>query len=1056
MLPRFGIDGAIRICAIGWFAAIAAASLGAQTAGAALSGVVADPSGRSVPQAKVVLKSIATEISRTALADDSGFYSAPNLTPGEYEVTVAATGFDTEAARVTLTVGGEEQMNFALRLGAVTEKVEVHGPADGIEHATSAAGNVVRQHTVEALPLNGRSWTDLAILAPGVAPVQALVSYTAGPGRANRGYGAQLAISGGRPQQNNYRLDGISIEDYSNGGPGSVLGVNLGVDAIQEFSVFTANYPAAYGRASGGIVNATTRSGTNDFHGMAYEFLRNSALDARNFFDGNAPPPFRRNQFGAAAGGPLQKKKTFWFADYEAIRQSTGVTNVVTVPSAPARNGMLSTGGVAVDPSARKYLVFYPFPNAGLLGAGDTGVYKFIGQQATNEDFATVRVDHRFSERDSIFGSYRFDNAGFTTPDNLQTEVTSSGTRQHVAVVEENHIFSSTALNSARFGINRSVATAYASATALLPAAADSSLGAIPGRDAPSLTVPGLSPFNGGLQGAGVFLFHYTSFQLYDDLFLTRGRHSLKLGAALERMRDNILSLSNPNGQFTFNSLANFLTNRPATFNAGIAQSLSPRGLRQTLAAGYAQDDWRVARTVTVNLGVRYEMTPVPTEVQGKLSALRTITAAQPHLGSPLFANPTLKNFEPRIGLSWDPFSDGKTAVRSAFGIYDELPLTYEFELLSSIVAPFYLNGTVSNPPAGSFPAGAASLLGVTSLAQAYIEPNPHRNYVMQWSFNVQRELAKDLSAMIGYAGTHGVHAPFRTDDINMVLPTATPAGYLWPSPAGSGTVLNPGAGQIRSLFWEGSSSYNALELEIRKRLQRGFQIEGVFTWSKSIDNGSSTLVGNAFSNSFNGLHFYDLKRDRGVSDFNLPRSLVVNGIWEVPSNRWQHPAARWLLSGWQLSSILKVSDGIPFTPLIAGDPLGQRSAAPFDFPNRLTGTGCGSPANPGNPTHYIRTQCFAFPAPATLLGNAGRNILTGPGLVNLDFSLAKSLRIFEHLKAQFRTEFFNSLNRANFLPPLNNLRLFDATGHAIASAGLLDATATSSRQIQFALKLIW
>ncbi|HYR43403.1 MAG TPA: TonB-dependent receptor, partial [Terriglobia bacterium] len=982
-----------------------------------------------------------------------------NLTPGEYEVTASAPNFAVQTVNITLAVGSLQKLNFDLRVGFLNERVEVEAPPAGVDFATSTLGHVVNQDTIRQMPLNGRSWTDLASLEPGVAPIEAQVPYTAGVGRGNRGFGAQLAISGARPQQNNYLLDGISINDYSNGGPGSVLGGNLGVDAIQEFSIFTANYPAAYGKASGGVISAATRSGSNEFHGSVYEFFRNSALDARNFFDKATAPPFRRNQYGASSGGPVVKNQTFLFGDYEAIRQSLGVTNVVTVPSPAARNGTLSTGDVAVDRAAQRYLDFYPLPNGGLLGKGDTGIFTFAGQQVTNEDFVTGRLDHRFSERDTLFAAYHFDNARFTAPDNLDTELIGSATRNQTGAVELNHIFDATMLNTLRFGVNRAAAHNNESVSALIPQASDVSLGAAPYRTAASITVPGLSSFTGGLGGAGTYLFHYTSIQIYDDLYLTRGLHSMKFGFALERVRNNILALSNPNGQFTFNSLADFLTNRPASLSMGLSQTLSPRGLRQTVAGGYLQDDWRAHANLAINLGVRYEMATVPTEVQGKLSSLRNITDAEPHLGDPLFANPGLRNLQPRAGLSWDPFGDGKTAVRSGFGVYDVLPLTYQFELLASLVAPFYVNGTVTNPPPGSFPDRATSLLNAGSLARAYIEPAPHRNYAMQWNLNIQRTLARNLSAMIGYVGSHGVHNPFRTDDINMVLPTPTTAGYLWPSPAGSGMVINPNAGQIRALYWEGNSSYNALQLQVRRNMHRGFQIEGDFTWSKSIDNNSSTLVGNAFSNSFNGPHFYDLRLSRGVSDFNIPRVAVINGVWDVPSTTASGSAMRFLGNGWQLSSILKVSDGIPFTPLIAGDALGQKSAAPADFPNRLTGTDCNSLVNTGNPIHYIKTQCFAFPAPGTLLGNAGRNILTGPGLVNLDFAVVKNTRIrkmSDTSRAQFRAEIFNALNRANFLPPLDNLKLFDARGQPIASAGLLTATATAARQIQFALKMIW
>src|SRR5580658_1294937 len=393
----------------------------AQVTGGTISGVVTDPSGRPVPGASIAVIRVATRELRTLSTDAAGFYVAPNLPPAEYEITASRSELANRTTHVTLTVGAEQELNFALQLGAVNQSIEVEEP-NGVDHVSATLGEVVNQRAIQELPLNGRSWTDLAELDPGVAPVEAMVSYTTGPNRANRGYGTQIAVSGGRPQQNNYLLDGISINDYSNGGPGSVLGGNLGVDAIQEFSILSANYPAMYGKASGGVISGITRSGTNESHGAAYEFIRNSALDARNFFDGKSPPAFRRNQFGADEGGPIRRERTFFFANYEGIRQSTGVTDVVTVPSAAAREGDLSTGKVTVSPAVEPYFAFYPLPNAGLLGSGDTGVFKFTGQQPTNEDFAIARVDHRLSSHDDLFGSYRIDNAEFSTPDTLATE----------------------------------------------------------------------------------------------------------------------------------------------------------------------------------------------------------------------------------------------------------------------------------------------------------------------------------------------------------------------------------------------------------------------------------------------------------------------------------------------------------------------------------------------------------------------------------------------------------------------------------------------------------
>src|SRR6516165_10566473 len=330
----------------------------AQVAGATLSGTVRDQSGGVVPQAQVSINNVATGVTRDLATDAAGFYSAPNLLPGTYDVSAMAPGFTTEVhTGVTLTVGAQQVLNLTLRVGKTTEKVQVAGEAPAVQLATSSLSGTVNSTTVRELPLNGRSWTDLANLQPGVAALQTQVPLT-DPGRARRGYGDQISVAGARPQQNNYRLDGISINDFSNGGPGSILGGNLGVDAIEEFSVLTSNYSSEYGKTAGGVVNAVTRSGTNQFHGTAYEFLRNNALDARNFFDSTIPP-FRRNQFGAGAGGPIRKDRAFFFGDYEGVRQSKGITQFDTVPSAAARAGNLSTGTITVDPSVQKYLGMY-------------------------------------------------------------------------------------------------------------------------------------------------------------------------------------------------------------------------------------------------------------------------------------------------------------------------------------------------------------------------------------------------------------------------------------------------------------------------------------------------------------------------------------------------------------------------------------------------------------------------------------------------------------------------------------------------------------------------
>src|SRR5487761_1609773 len=386
-----------RACALACLLALglcifANAPLHAQVSGATLTGAVTDPSGAVIPNAKVLIKNVATGITRSVAANSAGFYTAPNLLAGHYSVTISASGFSTEVqSGIVLTVGASQILNVSLQVGKVTNLVQVTGAAPTVQLASSSISAVVNSTTVRQLPLNGRSWTDLAKLQPGVNAIQTQISASSGPDRGNRGFGAQITISGQRPMENNYRLDGVSINDYSNGAPGSVLGGNLGVDAIQEFSVLTSNYSAEYGRTAGGIVNAITKSGTNQFHGDAYEFLRNSSLDARNFFDLGPVPPFRRNQFGASAGGPIQKNKTFVFGDYEGIRQAKGVSQVDTVPSVAARQGNLAAGQVAVDPAAQKYLGFWPLPNGPI--SGDTGTFTFPGNQVVSENFFTSRFD---------------------------------------------------------------------------------------------------------------------------------------------------------------------------------------------------------------------------------------------------------------------------------------------------------------------------------------------------------------------------------------------------------------------------------------------------------------------------------------------------------------------------------------------------------------------------------------------------------------------------------------------------------------------------------------
>jgi hypothetical protein len=1031
-----------------------------QAAGGRLSGVVTDSSGGVVPNAQVTVKNTATQSTRDITANGDGVYNVPNLNPGDYEVRVSATGFSTVVRPdLKVEVGSELVINVELQVGNVNEDVVIKSEAPTVDLGGSALNAVVTGTTVRELPLNGRDWTALATLEPGVATVRTQSSLGISNQRANRGLGAQLTIEGNRPQQNNYRLDGVSINDYSNGAPGSVLGVDLGVDAIQEFSVVTSNATAEYGKSSGGVINAVSRSGSNDFHGSIYEFLRNSALDARNFFDATLKvPPFKRNQFGATAGGPILHDRTFIFGDYEGLRQSLAVNFVSTVPSAAARAGHLVSGDVVVDPRVIPYLALYPLPNAGVTG--DAGTYSFAGQQVTHENFFTTRVDHKLTKNDSLFGTFMTDVGQTVGPDTFNNKNTATFSRRKLFTLEDTHIFSSSFVNSARFGFSRVVSLAPVTLDAINPAAGDTTLGFVPGLAVGLINIGGIANFQGGLGAVGEFDFHFNSYQLYDDAFYTRGAHSMKIGASVERIHANQLGTANPNGQFIFGSLANFLTNKPTSFNAPIANSITPRNLRQTVFGVYFQDDWKYKPNLTFNLGLRYETVTVPTEVDNRLSVLANITDAAPKIGAPYFNNPTKRNFSPRVGFAWDPFKDGKTSVRGAFGIYDVLPLTYQFQLLSIFAAPFQQLGNIVNLAPGVFPKAAFPLLTPNRLRYSYIEQNPKRNYVMQWNLNIQREVLPNLTVQLGYVGSHGVHQPFRVDDANTVQPVLTAQGYQFPTPRGSGLRLNPNVGQISALFYEASSSYNAMHLQVKRRLSNGFQIQGSYTWSKSIDTGSSSVAGDTFGNSVSSLPIFDTHLNRGLSDFDIRHNLVISSLWQIPAPQSWTGFQGFITKGWQLGGIFQASSGLPFTATIGGDPLGLNSADTYDFPNRLNTPECRNPVNPGNAQHYIKTECFTLPANGTLLGNAGRNTLIGPGLTNVDLSVYKTTPVkwvSENFKIQFRAEVFNALNHPNFSPPSNpNRQIFNSSLAPIATAGRLTATATTARQIQFALKMTW
>lgn len=1070
----------------------------AQVSGATLSGTIRDSAGAVVVNATVAVKNLATGVSRVVKSDPAGLFSVPNLQPGRYEVTVSAPGFATTAQTgIGLTVGQTQLLDISLQVGTSKQTVEVQGEVPSVDLGTSMLSAEVSSQTMRELPLNGRDWTQLATLQPGIVQVYTQTSSNTIGGRGNRGFGNMLSDVGHSPYMNNYRVNGISANDYSNGAPGSVLGAQLGVDGIQEFSVQSTNYPAEYGRTAGAVINAITRSGTNQFHGTAYWFLRDDKLDARNFFDPPTIAPFHRNQFGVAAGGPVRKDKTFIFVNYEGIRQDLGLTFHDTVPSAAARAGNLCSlpsgsscthNTITVNPLVTPFLSLWPLPNAGLVpsGNGDTGFFNTTASSKTPENYVTVKIDQQFSMNDSISGSYTYDKSTQTQPDALLLSTNTNLSQRQLFTFEWNHIINPSLVNSFRVGYNRPQELLSSPATALNPLATDASLAALPGKYAPILSVPGLTTMQGSFGALPISSQVMNSFQAYDDLFLTKGKHSLKFGFAYENMRSNVEIVIRQNGGFGFPSLQGFLQNEPTYVTLLDLNQLAEVGGRQSLFGAYAQDDWRVKSNLTLNFGLRYEPATLPKDQHDRFQVIKNLYGGPVVPVNTLWAsNATLTDVSPRVGFSWDPLKKATTAVRGGFGMYNNLPLPWTWTVPNAASYPFSLFVVAGGLPPGSFPTGAASLVpfDIKHAAVLWTTQDPKRSYAMNWNLNVQQQIGPSLTTTISYVGSHSVHGYQKTDDEDMVLPTTlTPAGYLWPYPVGSGTRVNPSVGSAVGLTADVAGSYEGLVAGLVKKFSHSFQAQASFVHSKCNDTGTLGPSTGSFNNSVQNPMFFNSANRNGACDFDVRNSFVANYLWQLPKPGFGGAFSEKVLGGWSLGGVILASNGAPFSVYIGGDSLGQNSSGPNNFPDRASSPGCDNPTNPGNPNNYLKLGCFTPPiAPATfaamcqpaapsvaavipntcmnLFGNNGRNTIYGPGLVDWDFSITKDTyikEISESFDVQFRAEFFNIFNHTNFQSPLDNSTVLNQDGTQTPGAGVIDATTTTSRQIQFALKVIW
>jgi len=1033
---------------------LVALPLSGQTVGGTFVGRVKDQSGAALPYASVSISNVATGVVTSVVTNADGLYSAPNLLPGPYEVTATFDGFNTQTkSGITLTVGAELPIDFAMSVGKVSENVQVSVDAASVDTVSATIRHNVSGTTIRELPLNGRDWTQLALLQPGVVAV-------GNSGGTRSGNGMKMAVAGARPSENNYRLNGIGVNDYANTTPGNALGTNLGVEAVAEFSVLTNSYSAEYGRTSGGVVNAITRSGTNQIHGTAFEFHRNSWMDARDYFDrGEQPPPFHRNQYGFAFGGPLIRNRTFWFGDYEGLREELGQTTISTTLSEAARQGHLAAGTVAVDPQIARALALYPLPNGPLLGNGDTGQYYAVRNKESRGDYALGRIDHKVSTKGSLNGTVLFDDADVEQPDALMAKQLADRSRRTLVASEYSHTFGPAVVTVTRGGLSRSSSSSGEISAVLNPALTDPSLGFIPGYNVGSIIVPGLASAGGGPGAVDYASLEFTSIQASQDVFILRGRHSMKLGFNVERMRNDFDTPNLTGGSFNFGTLANFLRNVPSRFGALYPQSDTHRSMRETLIGSYVQDDVRLANTLTLNLGLRYEMMTIPTEVDGKVALLKNLTDPAVTVGGKIHdSNPTLRNFAPRVGIAWDPFGTRTTSVRGGIGVFDVLPFLYLYETPLNRSLPFFLQGNSVNPVPGSFPGEAFGRLNSQNLRTAWVDPDPPRAYRTQWNVDVQRQFG-GWTADVGYVGARGMNLPLVERNMNTVMPTRVGDRWVYP-PRATSTVLNPNFSAINTtVTWNAESSYHGLQTVLKRNLRAGLQTQAAYTWSKSIDTGSSissVSSGTGYESSFSVATPLLPELARGLSNYDVAHNFVGSFVWEIPTGGSHTGLTGNLMSGWQLSGVYRAQSGYPFTLALNGDRAGSKADTTGSSlgqpPDRIDSPECATLTNPGDPNHYVKTECFAFPADG-VLGNLARNALSSPGLSTLDFVLVKTQK-FGATTAQLRLEMFNALNRANFSTP--GTTIFDDRGNLTANVGVITGTRTSARQMQLGVKLLW
>ena len=1006
----------------------------AQITAATVSGTIKDQTGATLPGVDVVVKNVDTGLIRSGVSDATGHFTIPGLPPGTYDVGASLQGFAKAVERVTLTVAQEARVSVILRVGGTQEAITVVGVPSLVDTRSGAMSAVVTEKTISELPLNGRNYIDLTLLQPGVANFSEKDSSA---GSSNRG--AKLNVNGMTFRSNSYLLDGANMRGYHGTVTGSAAGTTLGLETIQEFRVVTNAYSADYGRSMGGVVSLVTKNGTNTVRGSAFEFFRDSVLDARDYFDRRAEPPhFRRNQFGASLGGPIRKNRLFFFGGVERLQEDLGTTTTATVPNDAARSGVLG----AVHPSVRPYLDLFPRANGRDVGVNSgIGDFVFVNDQPTRETFYQGRFDYTMSARDLAFARYTFDGADQTNTAGFPGYATNAMSRNQFLTSEYKRILTPALLNTARFSHSRSRFELFP----VLPLAPE--LAFIAGQtEMGVINVGGLTPLGGTAQNPNTSNSFYWT--VSNDMSYAKGRHLIKTGVLIEHLRTNRLTANNTRGTYVFANVQTFLAGRPARF-VGVPPGAQLERVRpNTLFGLYMQDDYRTGDRLTLNLGLRYEFYTVPAEKYGFDSTLRNILTDSAFTVGRLFdKNPSLGNWAPRVGFAWDVTGDGQTAIRGGAGIYHDTdgPFNSAF-LVAAFSPPFATTATISNP---TFPRPAS--LTADAASARTLDYSIKQPYGVTFNVSAQRELGGQITATVGYAGSRAFNL-MSAIEANPVVPQIQADGTRF-FPAGA-PRRNPAFGPIDYRTTGGHSEYNALLVSAQKRFGRRYQLQAAYTLSKAMDNLQAQLVMDVLNSSVYPQDPYDRDIDWARSDFDVRHVFSSNFVWILPGLDGHA-----LLDGWQVNGIASLRSGVPFTPALGATNWSRSgNTSGEDRPNLRPGVNLDDVVL-GGPDRYFETSAFVL-GPPGLFGNAGRNILTGPNYTMTSVSLVKNTRVGAlgaGGQVQIRLEVFNLLNRPNFATP-DRIVFAAATANEtpLATAGRITRTITTSRQAQLGMKVLF